>query len=337
MITQADIARRAGVARATVSRVLNGDERVSEETVQKVLQAAQELGYSHPRLDRGKKHFTIIICEGSIGFQLAEGQFFLQTISGISDYCRQAGCSTEIITVRHERYDDLVQEFEGILQTARADGFLLPSVIPITEAILAPFLRRAAPLVLINRYLEERPVDCVVNDDLWVGRFAAKHLLERGHRRIGYIGGVKSASAMRDRFAGFRDVLVDAGVFASQLCSFHEHVTIEAGYESARALLQHDRTLTALFCANDESALGAIRAIRESGLGVPEDVSVIGHDGLVTALDPETTLTTFRFRLYELGYTAAQLLANRIGNPQLPAQHHVVRSEFIPGNTVRSV
>jgi len=334
LVTQADIARRAGVARATVSRIFSGDQRVSPQTMQKVLRVAEELGYVHPRAEKKRRKLTVIACEGTMGSKLVEGHFFMQIIAGISDFCRRSDLMSEVITLRREPGDQLVKEFEEIVRTSRPDGVILPSVIPVSKELLEPLLRDGSPLVLVNRYLESHPVDCVVNDDLWVGRYAANLLVEHGHRHIGYIGGVTRATAVRDRYCGFRDVLLDAGLFNPSYCSFHEHLTVEAGYEGMRRILEGAGKLTAVFCANDETAIGAIRAIQESGRAVPGDVSVVGHDGLMTQIDRQTSLTSFRFRLYELGYSAAQLLFIRMQNPDFPRQRVVIRPEFLAGDTV---
>lgn len=272
-----------------------------------------------------------------MGTDVTEARFFMQIITGISDYCRAFGYGTEIVTLRHEQNDRLISDFRQILASSKTDGVILPSVIPISEGVLGPFLDEGRPLVLINRYLDQLPIDCVVNDDLWVGRYAGEHLLQQGHVRIGFIGGFSRSTAMRDRFSGFRDALLDADAFDIDLCSFHEHVTVAAGHEGMCRLLDRREQVTAVFCANDESAFGAIKAIREAGLSVPHDISVIGHDGLVDIWEDQVSLTTFKFRLYDLGYAAAQLLSVRLGNPQTPPQHLVMRPSFVVGSTVRSI
>jgi DNA-binding LacI/PurR family transcriptional regulator len=337
MVTQAEIAKIAGVTRGTVSRVFNFDKRISAETTKKVLEVAEQLGYVHPRLSRIKNTLTVIVCAGSAGTKLAEGCFFMETFRGISDFCKESGYTTRMVSFSYEQNHELVDEFTKIIDNSESAGYILPSVIPVNEGLLEPFFRARNPLVLVNRYLDSCSINCVVNDDVWVGRTTAKFFLKKGHCRIGYIGGPLNATAMRDRFCGFREVLIDGGVYRPEYCSFHKNLTMDAGYQAMSELIQAHDNITSVFCCNDESALGAIRAIKDLGLRVPHDLSVIGHDGFITELDGNLVLTTFKLGLYDLGYQAAKLVVLRIENPGIIPQQIVIRPEFRIGNTVCSM
>ncbi len=336
-MTQVDVAKRAGTTRSTVSRVFNGDKRISAATTEKVLQSARELGYVHPQLSKENKQITIFGYDGGNTSELTNGFLFMETLRGISDFCRTAGYHVNMISNKFEDEAKLVSEFKAIIDTSNSAGYIFPSVLPINENLISPFFEAESPLVLVNRYLHDFDIDCVVNDDLWVGRKAADTFIEHGHRNVGFIGCFLDRSAMYDRFSGFRNVMLDNEVDISNNCSFHRYLTIQEGYLGMTRLLERNKDLTAVFCCNDESAFGAISAATDLGYNVPEDISIIGHDDLVSGLNDTLCLSTFRYNFYAAGYIAAELLIAKIEKPDITPRKIVVRPEFIPGNSVNHV
>ncbi len=341
--TQADVARLAGVSRATVSYVLNGvaTERVliSEATRQRVLAAIEELGYEpDARAQALRSGHT-----KTVGLILPEIQnpHFWQTADGVEQELRAAGYHLLLSSadLSPEYGDDIFKE----LSRHRIDGLILMSAFVLQSAkgqeTLNQLLERRFPIVKIG---EHPTVDCIVSNYRTAAREAMVHLLELGHRRIGLIYGVRAArdasesehppvdlSGGLDRLLTYQECLQEAGIPVDPALIIPCGTSLEDGYRAAQQLLELPLRPTALLVINDLLAIGALRAAGDLGLRVPADLSVVGFDDIPMANYLIPRLTTSSKDMVRVGREAVRLLLARIRNPDRPPQRVEVQARFI--------
>jgi LacI family transcriptional regulator len=311
-VTLVEVAARAGVSPATVSRVLNGNYPVAEGTRQRVQQAVRELDYVVNAHARALLHAT----SGIVGVILndASDPFF----AGIARGIQGAAAETSRLSVICNSEGDPEQEFAflDLLRGHRADAVILVGAAPEDEEYLAEATARAkglrsngTRLVLCGRPLpgQDAPGDVVAVDNDGGSRAVTRHLVELGHRRIAYITGPSGRTTTTARLAGFRAAAAEAGVEVDENLVVHGDFSRQAGREATERLLAAGAEFTAVLAANDLVAAGVVQALRSAGLRVPEDVSVAGYDDLPTAVDVWPNLTTVHVPLEEVGRKAVEL------------------------------
>jgi LacI family transcriptional regulator len=302
-----DVAEKARVSVSTVSHVLNGTRRVSEETRGGVLAAVEELGYRPNLLAKGlktRRTFTIGLLISDI-----QNAFFTSLVRGVEDEALSRGyhlflCNTDEDPGREDEY---VTE----LAKKRVDGLM---VAP--SARREDHVRRlrdgGVPFVFVDREVEGVDADVVSVDNRMGTRLIAEHLVGLGHRRIGMISGPLDKASGYERHAGLGSALADLGVgLDDDLVRFGDFRTT-GGREGARELMGLSSPPTALVTANNQMTLGALLAAKEKGLRIPEDVSVVGFDDPEWAPLTDPPLTTLAQPTYEMGVRAAKLLLDRI-------------------------
>jgi LacI family transcriptional regulator len=308
--TSADVAARAGVSRATVSFVLNerADVKIRSATRLRVIEAANELGY-HPnapaRQLAGGSSLTLGLVLLQTPEQVAGDALLAETLRGLSSAARAAGYRVlvESIVPGDGGYSD-------ILRTRRAEGLVI-SGPRSDDATLEALAGERFPIVLQGS-LPGLAVPSVDVDNVAGARQAVEHLLGLGHRRIGCVTNAPLAyTAARDRLDGYRQALEAAGI------GFDEGLVTEGEFDApsghrAMTRLLGTEGMTAVFVASDVVALGAMGALREAGLRVPEDVSVVGFDNIPLAAYVDPPLTTVRIPAFELGLVAGQALVDRV-------------------------
>lgn len=279
-----DVARAAEVSQATVSLVLNGVSgiRVSDQTRQRVIRSAEELGYRRsPRLRADDREGAVI---GLIIDDLNANPFVSPLFEGAREAAWEHHCIVNIVTTRN-----LVA-----IEKAAIEAMLRQPVVGIIYATLItrqvepPLLDAAVPMALLNCYDGNGDYAAVIPNDVAGARALTNVLLAAGHRRVGHIAGEAWLDAGRDRLLGYREAIEARGLeFDPELVqSFGS--ALQAGYSGTHALLDLANPPTAIFCFNDRMALGALDAIRERGLRVPDDISIVGFDNdpFVTSLFP---------------------------------------------------
>jgi LacI family transcriptional regulator len=309
-VTLVEVAARAGVSPATVSRVLNGNYPVAESTRQRVQKAVRELDYVVNAHARALLHST----SGIVGVVLndASDPFF----AGIARGIQGAAAETSRLSVICNSEGDPEQEFAflELLRGHRADAVILVGAAPEHEEYLTEATARAkgmrshgTRLVLCGRPSpgEDAPGDVVAIDNEGGAAAITRHLLELGHRRIAYITGPDGRTTTTSRLAGFRAALADAGLAADLVVP--GDFSREAGRAAVERLLAEGREFTAVLAANDLAAAGAANALRAAGRRVPDDVSLAGYDDLPTAVDVWPNLTTVHIPLEEIGRKAVEL------------------------------
>ncbi|MCP2169382.1 LacI family DNA-binding transcriptional regulator [Goodfellowiella coeruleoviolacea] len=314
-VTLADVAARAGVSPATVSRVLNDSYPVSASTRDRVTRAVRELKYvvnGHARALAASTSMVVGVIVNDVS-----DPFFSQIVRGIQTEAAHDGklvviCNTEGEPARELSYLELLRQ-------QRAHSVLLTGAAvddPVHLAELAEqgrgLLAQGGRLVLCGRpRLPDVDAPAVTFANHAGASALARHLVELGHRRIAYLTGPLGRTTTAERFAGFREQLAAAGVPLAPELVLSGGFTRAAGYDNTRALLAAGAEFTALVTANDAMAFGALAALREHGIDVPDQVSVAGFDDLPFCVDSAPPLTTVRLPLTEAGALAARLAAGR--------------------------
>ncbi len=304
MVTRDDVARQAGVSPSTVSYVINnGPRSVSEATKEKVFQAVQTLGYRPNAVARNLRRQRT----SSLGLIIPDiiNPYFAQVAQGIEAVAFERNFT---VVFCHTQYS-LEQELKYLdhLYEERAAGVLwVPATGEIEPA--QRLIDYGLPTVLIDRVLDGIEMPAVVADNYRGGYIATKHLLSLGHRRIGCIARPVRLSHSRERVQGYQTALKDAGIAFDERLVAAGGYRLENGYEAIQYLLGLEDPPTAVFTYNDIMAIGATRALRERGMDVPRDFSVVGYDDIPDAAYTCPALTTVRQAKYEMGAKGIELL-----------------------------
>ena len=312
MIKLEDVAHRAGVSPATVSRVVNNPTLVSEGTRARVEQVIAEMGY-HPsrvarrlRVESGRSNL--------IGLVIPDIQnlFFADIVRGVEDTAQRHG-----YTVFLGNADEDVEKerhYLDVMRSEAVDGVILPPSCE-TDTAAAQLVRDGIPVVCVDRRLAKLKVDTVVIDNVQGAFEATEHLLALGHRRIGFIGGRVHLSTSRERLQGYRQAFQNRDIPMDPTLVRAGDGRQESGCQLAAELLELADPPTALVAGNNLMALGALEAIHARGLRIPEDVAIIGYDDTPWARALNPPLTTVRQPGHELGSRAMELLLQRIQQP----------------------
>jgi LacI family transcriptional regulator len=329
-VTIKDVARQAGVSAMTVSRVINRSDRVSTETRQRVEEAIAELGYVPSRLARGlirQKTGTLALIVPDVA-----NPFFTLIVRGAEDVARRAGYRIILCDTRA----DLAIEREVIEEMIahRVEGIAIAPVSDRSRGHLRRLPRFGVEFVLIDRTVGGIESDVVVGDNVGGARRLVEHLIELGHRRIGFITESDEVSTARDRRQSYESALASAGLPLDPSLIVTATVDPRGGYEGMRRLLELEKRPTAVFAVNNLVAVGAIEAVRSHGLEVPDDVALVCFDDIEYASRLYPFLTVMAQPAETLGTLGTQLLIERIegrapNRPRvviLPAEFIVRRS-----------
>lgn len=319
-----DIARESGVSYSTVSRTLNGFEFVKDSTRERVLSAAEKLGYVPNQQARSLAGGPSNLI-GVLVPTLTNG-YIIEILQSIDDELTHSNYNLILYTTN--RHQGTEATYAATIMNGAADGLLLVAPL-ISDSYLDVLRQRDFPYVLIDQ--EDRSgQSTVVNAKNRQGAYAAtQYLIELGHRRIGFIAGLPQLSSAIERFEGYRAALSDYGIpFREDYVAPGDFRT-QVGYQAAQKLLALPDAPTAIFATNDLSALGAMEAIRERNLRIPEDVSVIGFDDIPQAAMTYPKLTTVRQPLDQMGREAVHLLLERLENPALELRRVTLETQLI--------
>ncbi|MFI1988981.1 LacI family DNA-binding transcriptional regulator [Actinoplanes sp. NPDC020271] len=315
--TLEDVARVAGVSRATVSRVVNGVRNVDPQLHEVVWSAVEQTGYVPNRLARS----LVTRRSGTVALIVSDSEthdddpfmsrffvdpYFGRVVGGLMSVLRPAGIQLGLQMVGVEGHKRLV----GDLRNGQADGAVVLS-LPARDPLPGLLADARIPAVLIGRPAEPVPISYVDLANETGAALAAECLVARGCRRIGMISGPAGVPASQDRITGFHRAMARHG--HAWVPSAAGNFTQESGERAMRTLL--DERLDGIFVANDLMALGALLVLRDAGRRVPEDVAVVGFDDSSAALAARPTLTTVRHPLEDMAAEAARLLMARVEDP----------------------
>ncbi|MDQ0246397.1 LacI family transcriptional regulator [Bacillus fengqiuensis] len=312
-VTIRDVAKYAGVSAATVSYVINGVNKVSGETKERVLKAIKELNY-HPdftAISLSKKKSNMLgvmipLVDDSLAPVFKGNHYYSELISGIEYVSRKRG------------YDFLIsgigkpEDCKGWVTKRNLDGLIFLNSFP--QTIFEEMKALSIPLALIDTYEEYAGLYHNIRiDDEQGGYLAAKHLIELGHRSLGFVAPVLGGAIDGNRVRGFKRAMREANL------SLNEHHIIEAkessfekGYEIGLQMARSNEEVTGVFVSSDILALGMIKALKECQKEVPDDYSVVGFDDLIISMYASPSLTTIRQDVFQKGVIAAQTLIDAI-------------------------
>jgi LacI family transcriptional regulator len=323
-----DVAARAGVSIATVSRALRGQSNVDPHTRQRVEDAARRLSYRPSGVARSlrlRATRTIGVIVTDIG-----NPYYAQLVSAVEDAARERRYSVLLADGRREPEREI--ESLEVLAERGVDGLIIASTA-MTQRHRARIRDVPCPVVIVNAESTVAVVPAVLSDNEAGGRLAAQHLLALGHRRLAYLAAPTPRDwVARERVAGVRSALREAGLPPSVITVAAQNESVDAGGEAATKALSARRPPTALLCFNDLAALGALRAARAMGLAVPADISVVGFDDIEIARHADPPLTTVHQDTESMGRWALASLCERIDRGR-EAEAGLVGGT--PGPTVR--
>lgn len=311
-ITITDVARAANVSPATVSRVLNGTSAVSPARAEAVREAAARLGYRPFEPARALRRQLTRVWAAIIAD--IENPFFTAMVRGIEDVARAEGfrlvlCNSDEDLEKERAYVDVViaERMAGVVIAAASND----------DSSLEPLLARDVPIVAVDRGPADEQIDSVVVDNRAGACDAVDHLVAEGWARIACITGPTRVDTATERLDGYRDALRARGVGIDRALIRRADYKEAGGYRAARSLLEAPTPPDAVFVANNPMAVGALRAVRDLGLSVPDDVGLVAFDDSPWTTLTSPTLSVVAQPAYEIGQTAAELLVTA-GNDRPP-------------------
>lgn len=323
-VTIHDVAREAGVSHTTVSRALNNKGELSPETRARVLAAAGRLHYvpsavAQALASGATRTLGLIITNSASPVYAA----VVRAIEGAAHavgygllLCNSAGSQDQALRclamLRAKQVDGLIV---APAQTDRRDMDVLQ--------------RCGIPFVLLLRHFPDLSADYVIMDNVEAGRLATDHLLQRGHQRIGHVAGPTHISSAQGRLDGYRQALAAHGVRFDESLVRHAPFTMDGGYQAARQMLGHPQRPTAIFAATDMQAVGVLKAAKELGLRIPDDLALAGGDDIELAEYLEPPLTSFSQPSDEIGAQVVNILMARIGGDREGVKQVVLKPQLI--------
>lgn len=317
-----DIAKKAGVSIATVSRVFNQSNSVSESTRNKVLKVADAVGY-HPqahaqRLASQKKNTIMVVVP------VISNYFFMEILGGIQDSIASKGYELNIFNVTDR--EDMFDQVEHVLKRRWAEGYLFIS-IHLENEKWEKLTRFNVPITLVDENYEG--FDSVSVDNVQGAYRATKCLLDQGYRRISMLSALRSSKPISDRIEGYRKALeerelnFDESLIISGDSNYRDGFTERGGYEAMKKMLEMDIPPEACFCASDIQAVGALKAMKDIGKSIP----VIGYDDI--ELSEYIGLSTIRQPMRDMGFYATQNLIERMNNNSKAISQTIYSPELV--------
>jgi LacI family transcriptional regulator len=316
-VTVFDVAREAQVSIATVSKVLNRMGSfipISSQTREKVLAAASALNYQPDftaQSLRSRRTHTIGLVVANV-----RHPYFSEIIGGVDQACQDAG----YVSLLSSAEDNPEREkfCINLFQQKRVDGILLAGeTASLEDEAIFSLVEKKIPVVLVARELKDERVPQVTLDNRLGGKMAVKHLLSLGHRRIACLAGPYGKNDSELRLEGYRLALEEAGLpYDPELVAVGGGIIAEDGYREMKRLLELPIPPTAVFCYNDTKAFGALKALQEARITVPDRMSVVGFDDIEFCDYSSPPLTSIRQPRFDMGYRAAKTLLHLLQNPE---------------------
>ncbi|HEX2911526.1 MAG TPA: LacI family DNA-binding transcriptional regulator [Chloroflexia bacterium] len=349
-VTVTQVASKAAVSLATASRVLNNHPKVEPNLRQRVLKAAEELGYvrrpSPPNWElvepvkdlsatseRKLTHVAFCCRVGTSPQSPSDvNSYFSLVLQGAEAECRRRNLQLSYWIIE-DSPDELIR-IKELLNESQAGALLL---INFTNRQLVQGLIEAGkPAVLIDQFFPDLPLDVVVNDSYQGSLEAMEYLVNKGHRRIAFVSGRNHYTVQR-RYQAYRFALLEANIEFQPEWLIAGDLSVGGGEKAAEEFLRRKLDCTAVFCVNDSTALGFIKVMAQNGLRVPQDLSVIGFDDIPAADYIWPPLTTVRTNAPKLGQIAIHRLVERINYPELPFTQTLVGTQLIERASVQTL
>ncbi|WP_134698690.1 LacI family DNA-binding transcriptional regulator [Ammoniphilus sp. YIM 78166] len=319
-----DVARKANVSIATVSRVISKPETVAAETIKKVTEVIEELNYqpnAAARQLRMSETKTILVVVPDI-----TNTFFSRVLSGIESVAMKNEYQV-LLGNAASHVVDFENGYLNALRQRKADGMIL--LTAGIESSAVDEIAREYPLVLACEYIEGLSVPTVSIDNVSGARKATEYLIELGHERIGMISGPMNSVLGRDRIKGFYQAMARNQLEVNPVLVQEGDFSYESGYNLMEKLLALKHGPTAIFAANDEMAFGIINAIESKGLRVPDDISVIGFDDIKFSSIFKPGLSTISQPAFQIGTKAMELLIRLLKRKEIRKTQYLLESQLV--------
>jgi LacI family transcriptional regulator len=340
-ITLETIAEQSGVSLATTSLVLSDKPGINPETRKRVLEVARKLGYfknaasnsAASNRNQNLTHIGVIIRSQSTDAPQFN-EFYSHVLAGIENTCRKQQINLLYATLPVDE-DNRVVELPRLFYEEHVDGILLIGAF-LDSTVEDVIKERNTPLVLVDAYSSGNFYDSVVSDNFNGAYQAVTYLIQKGHRHIAMVGSLpQSYPSIKDRRRGYTQALEDNNIQKKYFAD--SHWTKKEAYAAALNLLKNQPQITALFCANDDSAIGVLHAAHELNRFVPDDLSIVGFDDINLAQHVVPALTTMHVDKGTMGQLAVQLLANRVENPEGTGVTATIRPRLIERKSVKNL
>lgn len=320
------VAEHSKVSIATVSRVINNDPKVSNATVLKVQASIAALEYKPNRVaqrlrstNNKTKLLGLIIPD-------IQNPFFVDVVRGVEDYAYQHNFAVMIGNFGQDEKKEKL--YLDIFQSENIDGLIVAPIHGKDKGI-ENLVKKNIPVVCIDRGLTEIDVDVVKVDNEQGAFNAIDHLLSIGHRKIAFISGNFTIPTYIERLAGYKKALAEYGVPFDESLIFARNSDYKSGFEIANKILELDERPTAIFSGNNLLTLGALEAIHAQGIRIPEEISIIGFDDMPWSISLNPPLTAVRQPGFDMGRKAAEMLYERILNPNSKKEKVVLKTELM--------
>jgi LacI family transcriptional regulator len=322
-ITITDVASRAGLSTATVSRVLNGNDRVHPELAERVRAVINELGYQPNRLGRNLRRRVSSVW--SLLISDIENPFFTGMVRGVEDVAAQAGYSVVLCNA-----DENLDKERRYLDIALGEQVAGVIIAPASErhSRLDDLIRRGIPVVEVDRLSATAGVDAVLIDNAAAAKQATTHLLDQGFERIAFVGGPRTATTARQRFEGYRAALREAGLRPDRRFERAADFKQAGGDKAMAELLAVRPRPDAVLVANNLMAIGALERLKAERVTIPTEMAFLTFDDQPWVRLVEPPLTVVAQPVYEIGRRAGELLLQRIESPRRAAQRVVLPTEM---------
>lgn len=340
-VTLKDIAEKCGYSVNTVSRALRSDTGLPEETIRKIRETAREAGYIRNNLAStlrsGKSNVIAIVIED------LQNQHYSWLLNKLSRRLSENGYQVMILMNRSGHHSDLQQEENDTLQVVSyAISHAVDGVICFPPRAggqaAAAILRNSIPLVLVDREIDGIRADIARVDDYEGGRLAANILYGLGHRKIVYIAGPKSNGSQILREKGFLEVMAEKGIKKEEILILPHSAVMQAIEQQTLDELLFPVDYTGIFSFNDQMAYYAMNCLRENGIRIPEDVSILGFDNIYSRFPYMMPLSTIAEQTgTSLAKEAVRLLLERIDDPELPPRSVILAPQYFDMGTAAAV
>lgn len=326
-LTLEDIAKQAGVSRSTVSRVVNDQPYVRKDVRERVLKVIQSTGY-HPNLAArtlaSQRSWMIgLVLPRSVSSFFSD-PYFPRLVQGIAQACNQHNNTLALFLVGTSEDEEKI--FPRLSRTGFLDGILVQSG-HIGEQMIDRLVNSKKPIVVVGRPFIYTDVSYIDVDNVKASYQAVSHLVQIGYQRIGTIAGISNSTVSLDRREGYLKALVEHGLPVDKSLIIEADFTELGGFRAMQKLFPAKPD--AIFAASDMMALGAMRAVREAGLRIPDDIAFVGFDDLPQAALHEPPLTTVHQPIHEFGAKAVEILIDLIDSGTSPARQVIMDTELV--------
>lgn len=335
MATIKDIAKKAGVSITTVSRALNGYSDVNEDTRKKIIETAKDLNYSPNTIARSlvmKKSRTIGLLVSGFRRESAKDNFMIEVMTGVNDFASQTDYDIVLFNTSSSKQRE--KTYTQLCRERKVDGVIIQG-IRTDDPYLEEVIEGEIPCVLVDIPKIGRHAGYVSSDNAAGSYEAGKYLAETGHKTIGMVNGHEYAFVSKERLGGFKKAMLEEGIAFQEDHVENGDFTEESGEQAALTLLTRDPSITALFCASDLMAIGAMNGLRAEGYRIPEDISIVGYDNILLSRYVQPSLTTIAQDTHGLGFEAAKMLIDMLDHNGKPGKTLVKHELIVRDSSMR--